>query len=71
MFKFERAKQLLEDSGRTRRWVARECGISEESLSSYLVGRRNPSLAVLKHMARIFEVTVDDLDDEITRRAVG
>lgn len=44
-------KQVLEEQGRTRRWLARECGIAYDSLIKLLNGYNNPSTPVVKLMA--------------------
>lgn len=64
MFNFERAKAIIEDRGRTRRWVAKRCGIEFSTLKAYLAGARSPSLPVLMHMAQALECELSDLDDE-------
>lgn len=71
MWNPERAKQLIDDRGRTRKWVANQCGITVETLSHHLSGRRNPSLPVLMHMARALECDVSELDDEAGQQQVG
>lgn len=61
MFNRERAKQLFEKSGRTKKWTADECGVDTDTLSSYFRGDRNPSRAVVLHMTRIWDVPESDL----------
>lgn len=64
MWKSERAKQLIEDRGRTRKWVARQCGITVESLSQCLGGHRRPGRPVILLMAQALQCDPGDLDDE-------
>lgn len=71
MWKPERAKQLIKREGRTRDWLANECGVTVESLSHHLSGRRKPSLPVLLHMARALHCDASELDDEVGNQAVG
>ena len=56
-----RAKKLIELRGRTRRWVARQCGVEPKTFNHYLAGKRNPSMPVLMLMAQVLETTVQDL----------
>lgn len=55
MWKYENAKKLIEEQGRTRAWVAKEIGVDPKSLNNILAGRK-PSLPVIKLMARLFSV---------------
>lgn len=57
----ERAKELIELRGRTRKWVASMCGVRRMTFNHYLTGRRNPSKAVLYLMAQALETTIEDL----------
>jgi transcriptional regulator with XRE-family HTH domain len=54
-------KKLLDEQGRTRKWLARECGIELGSLNHILAGRRQPGLPVLKLMARALGVSEGSL----------
>jgi len=49
-WKHERARALLEEQGRTRKWLANECEINVNSLSRILEGRA-PGRPVQKLMA--------------------
>lgn len=60
-FDKETLKTLVENSGRTKKWIAGEAGISKSALYSYMNGGCSPSLAVVLHFARIFECEIDDL----------
>lgn len=48
----ELALQLIEQEGRTKRWLSSYVGINLESLNHYLTGRRNPSRPVVKLIAQ-------------------
>ena len=61
MWKFERALELLDKQGRTRKWLAEQCGIEITSLNHLLIGSRVPSRPVLLLMARALECKVEDL----------
>lgn len=63
--------QMIEEQGRTKRWIARYCGLSLESLNHYLTGRRNPRLPILKLLAQALNVQESSLiieDQEEARR---
>lgn len=63
----KKAKQLIAQRGRTRVWLADQCGIGRGSLNNILRGSANPGLAVLKLMAQALETTEEELLGE-TRR---
>lgn len=71
MWKPERAKQLIEREGRTRKWVADRCGIEVESLSQCLGGHRSPGRPVLILMAQALNCKITDLDDEADSLQAG
>jgi transcriptional regulator with XRE-family HTH domain len=54
-WKPEKALKLLEEQGRTRKWLAAQCGIHIKSLHRILSGHP-PSLPVLKLMAIALEI---------------
>jgi transcriptional regulator with XRE-family HTH domain len=53
----ERALQLIEEQGRTKRWIANFCGINLDSLNHYLAGRRNPPRSIVKLIAFALNTT--------------
>lgn len=55
-----RVRQLMAEQGRTRKWVADQCGITPATLTHILTGRR-PGLPVQKLLASALGVTVEDL----------
>lgn len=61
MFMAHRAMQALKVSGRTRFWLADQCGIQRDSLNAILCGQRNPSMAVVKLMALGLNVPLSEL----------
>jgi transcriptional regulator with XRE-family HTH domain len=72
MWKPERAKQIMKREGRTREWLADQCGITVESLSQCLSNvDRRPSRPVLLHMARVLNCDINDLVDEAAQRQAG
>lgn len=52
----------LNNQGRTRKWLARELGISPGSLSMYLCGARAPAFPLGKLMSIILNVPLADLN---------
>ncbi|WP_041707479.1 helix-turn-helix transcriptional regulator [Alicyclobacillus acidocaldarius] len=61
--------KLLEDRGIKQRWLARQIGMPETSLSFIVQGKRIPTLPVAMRIARVLGVTVEELwghivDDE-------
>ncbi len=65
MWKCNAAVQLLEEQGRTRKWLAKQCEIEVESLNHLLAGRRSPSRPVLKLLAQALNTSVDHLLDAV------
>lgn len=57
----ERVRELIELEGRTQRWVAKQCGISDNYLSQILSGDRDPSLPVIKMLASVLKTDEDAL----------
>lgn len=64
MFKHERAKQLLEAEGRTRKWVAQQLGLTPGTLNQYLAGFQRPGRETIANMAKLFQVEISQLEDE-------
>lgn len=64
MFRSNRVKELLEEQGRTRKWLARACGLEPLSLNHILAGRRQPGLPVLKLMAIAFNISERELTEK-------
>jgi transcriptional regulator with XRE-family HTH domain len=55
-FNREQLEQVKKAQGRETKWLAEQCGIKRDTLSSYLAGRKNPSRAVVKLMALALSV---------------
>jgi transcriptional regulator with XRE-family HTH domain len=62
MKRFDRskAKELIKTRGRTRPWIAEQCGIAVRSLSNILNGK-TPSCRVVKLLAMALECDASDL----------
>lgn len=60
MWNSGKARELLEQRGRTRKWLARECGVDVRSLNNMLLGRK-PGLPVIKLMAQALECEEGEL----------
>ncbi len=64
MWNLELAKQLIEEKGFRRDFVASNIGVASGTLASYLTGRLKPGKAVLINMARLLETTVEELESK-------
>jgi transcriptional regulator with XRE-family HTH domain len=64
MWNREAAIQLIKREGRTRDWIAEQCGIETESLNHILTGRRNPSRPVLILLANALKTSLESLSGE-------
>lgn len=64
MWKYKRAKELLENVGLTRKKLAELCGIEPQSLHNILSGNNNPSRSVLILMAQALKTTVEELEPD-------
>lgn len=62
--KLDRALELIERKGCTKRWLAKQCGIEVESLNHILKGRREPGKPVLLLMAHHLDTTQEYLNGE-------
>lgn len=54
-------KILREQKGLTQADLARGTGISQVSICRYESGEREPSISILRRIARFLECSVDDL----------
>jgi transcriptional regulator with XRE-family HTH domain len=63
LWKFEKAKELIKERGRTTEWVAERCGIEVTSLRNILRGDK-PSLPVIKLMALALDCAESELFDK-------
>jgi transcriptional regulator with XRE-family HTH domain len=65
-------RRAVEEQGRTVRWLARQCGVTDDTIRKALQGTRIPSLPVLKLMAIALERPDLDPDHRQSERvAVG
>ena len=54
-------KEVLEDQGRTQRWLADKLGKSYNMVNSYVQNRQQPRIEILYEVAEILSVDVKDL----------
>src|ERR1700722_7770643 len=57
----ERVRELRARRGMTRRSLARESGVSERYLAQLEAGQGNPSILVIRHLARAFGILPEAL----------
>ena len=60
-----RIKEVLEDQGRSQKWLAGKLGKSYNMVNAYVQNRQQPRLAVLFEIAEILEVKPKELLKEI------
>ena len=56
-----RIKQVLENQGRSQKWLANAINKSVNSVNSYVQNRQQPRLEVLADIDKILDVDVKDL----------
>ena len=56
-----RIKEVLEDQGRSQKWLAGKLGKSYNMVNSYAQNRQQPRLEVLSEIAQILDVDVCEL----------
>ncbi|MDA3906930.1 MAG: helix-turn-helix transcriptional regulator [Bacteroidales bacterium] len=56
-----RIKEVLEDQGRSQRWLAERLGKSYNMINSYAQNRHQPRLEILYEIAKMLDVDVKDL----------
>lgn len=54
-------KREIEYSGKSKSQIAKEIGISAPTLSQYLSGRAQPTLATLTRLCQTLEISADDI----------
>ena len=57
----ENLKREIEYSGKKKSEIAKEVGISAPTLSQYLSGRAQPTLATLTRLCKVLEISADDI----------
>lgn len=60
-----RIKEVLQEKGITQTWLAEELGKSYNMVNSYAQNRQQPRLEVLFEIAKILDVEVIDLIENI------
>lgn len=56
-----RIKEVLEEQGRSQKWLSGQLGKSQNSVNAYVQNRTQPSLEVLNQIAKILDVDVKEL----------
>ncbi len=59
-----RIKEVLEEQGRSQKWLATQIGKSYNMVNAYVQNRQQPRLEILFEIAKILEVEVKDLIKE-------
>lgn len=54
-------KEVLEDQGRTQRWLADKLGKSYNMVNAYVQNRQQPRIEILYEIAELLSVDVKDL----------
>jgi len=57
----ENLKREIEQSGITKTEIARQVGISKSTISQYLSGRAQPTLATLSKLCKVLDCSADDI----------
>lgn len=68
-WRHDRAQELLDQEGRTRRWLADQCAVAESSLKLYMSGHRKPGSSAIKLMAMSLNCSEAYLLDETNERS--
>lgn len=58
---FKNLKNEIENSGKKKSEIAQAIGISAPTLSQYLSGRAQPTLATLTKLCRVLDISADDI----------
>lgn len=69
MLKTNALKQLIDKSGRTRKWLASQIRVEPETITHYLSGNRQPSAAVIKLLSMALEVPETEIWDDEKQQA--
>ena len=54
-------KKVLEDQGRTQRWLADKLGKSYNIVNSYVQNRQQPRLEIFMEIANLLDIDVKEL----------
>ena len=66
-----RIKELLARNGLKVKWIAKQVGCHPTEVSSWIAGRRTPSLSRAIKMASLLGCTVEDLFPTTTEQQKG
>lgn len=61
MFNYERMAELIREKGIEQKTIAEAVGVSEQAISYFVRGLKDPSLAVLSRIARELGVSAAEL----------
>lgn len=64
MDNMNRIKEVLEDQGRSQKWLAGKLGKSYNMVNAYVQNRQQPRLEVLFEIAKILDIQPKDLIKE-------
>ena len=56
-----RIKEVLEEQGRSQKWLSQKLGKSYNMVNSYVQNRNQPRLEILYDIARILDISVKEL----------
>ena len=56
-----RIKEILEEQGRSQKWLGIQLGKSYNMINAYIQNRQQPRLEVLNDLAKVLDVDVKDL----------
>lgn len=54
-------KKVLEEQGRSQKWLAKQIGKSYNMVNAYVQNRQQPRLEVLNNIANILDIDVKEL----------
>lgn len=54
-------KEILSKRGMTQKMLANSLGVTENAVSNWAKGKREPSIAMIEKIASLLDCTVDDL----------
>lgn len=57
----ENIKNEIETSGKSKTEIAKAIGVSKSTVSQYLSGRAQPTLATLSKLCRVLDCSADDI----------
>ena len=66
IYNMEKIKELREEKGLSQMQLAKKIGVDQTTISHYEIGKREPDIAMIKKLCKIFDVSADyllDLED--------